>query len=68
MVIVHVGRGTSQSEELGRSKVTVTTLGEPFRRGLAGEYVLEDFPSPGQSVVVEWEQSLQNFVITEHHR
>ena len=45
--------------------VTVVTLGEEFLRGAAGEYVLEDFPEPGLSVVIEWEQSLQNFVITE---
>lgn len=64
---VYVG-GADQWHELGRSTFTVTTLGEPFIRGLEGEYVLEDFPYPGQSVVVEWEQSLQNFVITEHHQ
>ena len=50
------------------AEVTVTTLGEEFRRGMEGTYVLKDFPVPGQSVVVEWEQSLQNFVITEHRR
>ncbi len=49
--------------ELGRATVTVTTLGEEFLRGAKGEYVLEDFPSPGRSVVIEWEESLQNFVI-----
>ena len=45
--------------------VTVVTLGEEFLRGAAGEYVLEDFPEPGLSIVIEWEESLQNFVITE---
>ena len=49
--------------ELGRALVTVTTLGEEFLQGASGEYVLEDFPSPGRSVSIEWEQSLQNFVI-----
>jgi len=52
---------------LGRSEITVTTLGEEFLRGVEGEYVLEDFPYPGSSVVIEWEQSLQNFVISDHH-
>ena len=47
--------------------VTVTTLGAEFLRGMEGEYVLEDFPYPGESVVVEWEQSLQNFVITDRN-
>ena len=45
--------------------VTVVTLGAEFLRDAAGEYVLEDFPYPGDSVVIAWEESLQNFVITE---
>lgn len=64
-VVAWVDRGSGW-EELGRSAVSITMLGEPFMEDLEGEYVLEDFPSPGQSVVVEWEQSLQNFVITEY--
>ena len=51
--------------EIGRATFTVTTLGEEFLRDATGRYVLEDFPTPGQSVTVEWEQSLQNFVITD---
>ena len=51
--------------ELGRSTVTVTTLGEEFPEGLEGEYVLEGFPDPDTSVVIRWEESLQNFVIVE---
>ena len=51
--------------EIGRATFTVTTLGEEFLRDATGRYVLEDFPIPGQSVTVEWEQSLQNFVITD---
>ena len=49
--------------QVGLATVTVTTFGKEFLRGAEGEYVLEDFPTPGQSVVIEWEQSLQNFVI-----
>lgn len=52
--------------ELGRATITVTTLGEEFPKGLEGEYVLEGFPHPGTSVVVRWEESLQNFVIIEY--
>ena len=47
------------------ASVAVTTLGEEFRRNLSGQYVLEGFPSPGESVVVEWSETLQNFVIIE---
>ena len=51
--------------ELDRSTITVTTLGEEFPEGLEGEYVLEGFPDPDTSVVIRWEESLQNFVIIE---
>ena len=52
-------------EELGRADIRVTTLGEEFLRGTSGRYTLEGFPGPGESVVIEWEESLQNFVITD---
>ena len=51
--------------ELDRATITVTTLGEEFPEGLEGEYVLEGFPDPDTSVVLRWEESLQNFVIVE---
>ena len=52
-------------QEAHRASVTVVTFGQSFLRGASGRYRLTDFPSRGQSVVVEWEQGLQNFVITE---
>ena len=51
-------------EELGRATVRVTTLGVEFLRGVEGECVLDDFPSPGEAVTLEWQQNQQNFVIT----
>ncbi len=51
--------------ELGRATVRVTTLGEEFLRGAEGECVVEDFPRLGQSVLLEWQQNSQNFVITD---
>ena len=52
-------------KELGRATVTVTKLGTEFLRGASQKgYVLEGFPEEGSSVTVEWQQSLQNFVIT----
>ena len=55
-------------EELGRATVRVTTVGEgaeeEFLRGAEGECVVEDFPMPGETVTVEWQQNSQNFVIT----
>ena len=52
-------------EELGRATVRVTTLGEEFLRDVAGECVVEDFPSEGETVTLEWQQSSQNFVLTD---
>ena len=50
--------------ELGRATVRVTTLGEEFLRGVAGECTVEDFPMAGETVTLEWQQNQQNFVLT----
>ena len=56
-------------EELGRATVRVTTVGEgvgeEFVLGAEGECVVEDFPMPGETVTLEWQQNSQNFVITD---
>jgi len=54
------------NSELGRATVRVTTLGAEFLEEVAGECVVEDFPSPGERVTVEWQQNNQNFVIISH--
>ena len=36
---------------------------EEFVREAEGECVVEDFPMPGETVTLEWQQSSQNFVI-----
>ena len=51
--------------ELGRATVRVTTLGAEFLRGAEGECVVEDFPMRGETVTLEWQQTSQNFVITD---
>ncbi len=55
--------------ELGRAVVRVTTVGEgeeeEFLRGAEGECVVADFPTMGEMVTLEWQQSWQNFVITD---
>ena len=54
--------------ELGRAMVRVTTVGEgaqqEFLEGAMGECVAHDFPYMGQSTRLEWQQTGQNFVIT----
>ncbi len=51
--------------ELGRATVQVTTLGQEFVRGVEGECAVEDFPRPGETVTLEWQQNGQNFTITD---
>ena len=60
----HTVRAFVDGEEFAWSTVTVTTLGKEFRQGLSGVYFLEDFPASGNTVTVEWQGALQNFVIT----
>ena len=52
--------------ELGRATVRVTTLGQEFLRDVAGTCTVKDFPSPGETVRLEWQQNSQNFVIVSH--
>ena len=55
--------------ELARTRVTVTTLGEEFVRDVHGVCIREHFPAPGESVRLSWQESHQNFVITDgRHR
>ncbi|MBM4246892.1 MAG: hypothetical protein FJ148_24385 [Deltaproteobacteria bacterium] len=42
---------------------SVTTLGTPFLRGASASYTLPDFPSPGRSVDVAWDEGQQGFVV-----
>ena len=42
---------------------TVTTLGEEFVTGVERRATIEDFPAPGENVVLEWNQSTQHFEI-----
>ncbi len=61
----HVVIATVDGTELARTTVRVTTLGEEFVRGATGECVVADFPHPGETVTLTWQESSQNFVITD---
>ena len=51
--------------EFGRATVRVTTLGVEFVEGAAGACMVEDFPMLGETVTLEWQQTSQNFVMTD---
>ncbi len=61
----HTVRALADGEEFAWSTVTVTTLGHEFARGLRGTAEVVDFPTAGQTVTVEWQEAVQNFVITD---
>ena len=52
--------------ELSRATVTVTLVdeAEPFVRGLTKRVELPGFPTPDETVTLEWQERQQNFVIT----
>ena len=62
----HTVRALIDGVEFANTTVHVTTFGaDPFPRGWRGTFDLPDFPTPGETTVVQWEESLQNFVITD---
>ena len=62
----HTVRALIDGVEFANTTVRVTTFGEdPFPRGWSGRFDLPDFPASGETTIVQWEESLQNFVITD---
>jgi cell division septation protein DedD len=49
--------------EFASGTFTVVTFGVPFMRGVGGTYVLDDFPSSGQTTTVQWNEGTQSFVV-----
>jgi len=60
---VHTVVALKDGVEFSRVTVNVVTLGEEFLTGVRGRYILPNFPTAGRNVIVEWRESLQNFVI-----
>ena len=62
----HTVRALIDGVEFANTTVRVTTFGEdPFPRGWSGMFALPDFPASGETTLVQWEEALQNFVITD---
>ena len=58
-------RAFADGVEFARATVTVTTLGTEFLQGVSREVHVPDFPEAGTGVVLRWQQTQQNFVITD---
>ena len=63
----HQVRALTRGRVIDSAEFTSTTLGEGYRRGLEGEYLLQDFPAEGESVGVSWQESQQNFAISAYN-
>ena len=59
----HTVRALLDGVEFANTTVRVTTFGVPFRQGLSGTFPIPDFPRSGENKRLQWEESLQNFVI-----
>ena len=59
----HTIRALVDGVEFARTTVWVTTFGVDFLQGVSGTFDLPNFPSSGAITVIQWEESLQNFVI-----
>ena len=61
----HTVRALRDGVEFGRAAVVVATLGlGQFPRGLSGAFNLPGFPQTARSTRVQWQESQQNFAIT----
>ena len=49
--------------EIATTSFTVATFGQEWLQGASGTYDLPNFPQAGDTTVIEWEESSQNFVI-----
>src|SRR5438552_12213963 len=61
----HTVRALADGVEFANATFTVTTLGVEFLTGKNGSVRVNDFPDVGRSVVLEWQQSQQNFAIAQ---
>ena len=60
----HTVRAMVDGVVLAEHTLIVTTLGlGEFPKGLHGDYQLEDFPNPGDTTRLLWQEARQNFVI-----
>jgi hypothetical protein len=61
----HSLRALADGEEFAQRTITVVSLGAEFLRGKSATLTLGDFPAVGKSIVLEWRESAQSFVVRE---
>src|SRR5262249_8568502 len=61
----HTIRVFDDGFEFAEASFSVATFGTEFLRGASGIYLVPNFPKTGKEAIIEWEENLQNFVITD---
>ncbi len=61
----HTAVAYDDGEEFARSTFTVTTPGTGFLTGASKQVTVDDFPNPGDTTVLEWNQGTQHFEIVD---
>ena len=62
----HTVRALADGVGFDRATFTVTTLGKELMRDVEGTCVVPNFPTQGETVTLGWQESMQNFVITDY--
>ena len=61
----HTAVAYDNGVKFAESTFTVTTPGAGFLTGASKQVTVDDFPNPGDTTVLEWNQSTQHFEIVE---
>ena len=61
----HTAVAYDNGEKFAESTFTVTTPGTDFLTGASKRITVEDFPNPGDTTVLEWNEGTQHFEIVE---
>lgn len=61
----HTAVAYDSGEKFAESTFTVTTPGTGFLRGASKRVPVDDFPNPGDSMVLEWNEGTQHFEIVD---
>ena len=61
----HTAVAYDDGVQFAESTFTVTTPGTDFLKGASKQITVEDFPNPGDTTVLEWNQDTQHFEIVD---
>lgn len=62
----HTAVAYADGEVIGSTTFTVTNYGVSFLQGANGDFLVNDFPEPGDSAVYTWSESSQNLLLKSY--